>query len=205
MRRTSTSLNPHGLFEQVPMKNGVPESVLKKITPEMSRYAETPPLVPPHMAKIDLACGRVTQTILMLPGKRRLMREDSPAAWVSSALEAKGAHLGLGWAELGSILGQNPEMVKGKANIKNACKRVSTAWENSHGVTVRWDFEGRFRVAKDNERERFANWFMRFLVGTYKNARVQVWGKLPDPERQLVQEIPIFGELESGTHGQSTY
>ncbi len=38
MRRTSTSLNPHGLFEQAPMKNGVPESVLKKITPEMSRY-----------------------------------------------------------------------------------------------------------------------------------------------------------------------
>jgi hypothetical protein len=38
MPKPATIVMPQGLFGQVPMKSGVPESVLKKITPEMSRH-----------------------------------------------------------------------------------------------------------------------------------------------------------------------
>ena len=195
------SIDAHGLFGQVLVRTGVPESVLKKITPEMNKEAVAPPIVAPSMAKVDLARGRVTETIMTLKLKdsrgrlRSYLTEDSPDAWVSSAVEAKGAHLGLGWSELGAVLGENPEMVKGKANIRSACARVTYLWDLTHGVVIRWDLDGRFRIAKDDERERYANWFVRFLVGAAKRAKLTAWGHMPDPDRQLTQVIPLFGEL----------
>ncbi len=210
MTKPANIVEPHSLFGQVPVRTGVPESVLKKITPEMNKDAPAPPIVAPHMAKIDLARGRVTETILTMKYRdarnreRSFLSEDSPAAWVSSAVEAKGAHIGLGWAELGAVLGENPEMVKGKANIRNACSRVTTLWDMTHGVIIRWDLDGRFRIAKDNERERYANWFVRFLVGAARRAKRTAWGHMPDPERQLTQVIPLFGELPEKLDAQLT-
>jgi hypothetical protein len=199
----NSSLVRQPIFEQMPTSRaGVPESVLKRITPEMSRDALQPPIVQPSMARIDLACGRVTETITLIKIKgvdgklRPLIKVGSPAYAVSVALEQKGAHLGLTWAEIGRQLGEDPTRVRGKANIRNAAARVTEVWERSHGVLVKWDFEGRFRLVRDNERARHGNWFMKFLKGTFTTARRQIWGRLPETDNQLVQQIPIFPELE---------
>jgi hypothetical protein len=201
MSRPTTTLEANTLFGQVPLRNGVPESVLKKITPEMNKDAPAPPIVSPSMAKIDLARGRVTETIMTLRYKdargyeRAYLNENSPASWVSSAIEARGAHIGLSWDELGAILSQDPERVKGRANIRSACARVTYLWDMTHGVVIRWDLDGRFRIAKDHERERYANWFVRFLVGAAKRAKRSAWGHMPDPELEYIQALPLFGDM----------
>ena len=61
---TTNSIGAHSLFGQVLVRTGVPESVLKRITPEMNKEAVAPPIVTPSMAKVDLARGRVTETII---------------------------------------------------------------------------------------------------------------------------------------------